>query len=253
MFGSASGAGNEVNSRIERGNPRNAPAEESWHPLCFSRADGRAEPRRARTRSADIEVTTKSIALRRPILPPIAALIIVLAGQQNGSPAVTAEVPRFVTLARLHSDASSTTAPPGAPVRLLGRLSREEDGLPTALGSAPWWSCWACGAWMLPPAKARVSTTMALAPFWASSIPNLSTPWPGSSSSSSSREKLPVRDARVEIPCNAEPSTRKSSGRACERQFGRSSKRVGTLRKGEAAPEGARTRRRALTSRGYTE
>jgi len=69
MFGSASGAGNEVNSRIERGNPRNAPAQESWHQLCFSRADGRAELRGARTRSADIEVTMKSIALRCPILP----------------------------------------------------------------------------------------------------------------------------------------------------------------------------------------
>ena len=84
--------------------------------------------------------------LTLPDPAPIAVLIIVLALQQNGSPAVTAEVPRFVTLARLHSDASSTTAPPGAPVRFLGRLSREEDGLPTPLGSAPWWSCWACGA-----------------------------------------------------------------------------------------------------------
>ena len=61
MFGSVSGADNEVNSRIERGNPRNCPP---------------------------------------PDPDPIAVLIPVLAGQQDASPAVMAEGPRFVTQRR---------------------------------------------------------------------------------------------------------------------------------------------------------
>jgi len=56
-----SGADNEVNSRIERGNPRNCPLPDS---------------------------------------DPIAVLISVLAGQQDALPAVMAEGPRLVTLAR---------------------------------------------------------------------------------------------------------------------------------------------------------
>ncbi len=53
-----------------------------------------------RQAGADIEAPKKSIALRCPIPDPIAVLISVLAGQQDASPAVMAEVPRFEILAR---------------------------------------------------------------------------------------------------------------------------------------------------------
>ena len=89
------------------------PAIARWEDLRMSSAlhalPGRAELCGARPRSAlfrgrqagaDIEAPKKSIALRCPILDPIAVLISVLAGQQDASPAVMAEVPRFEILAR---------------------------------------------------------------------------------------------------------------------------------------------------------
>jgi len=70
-----------------RGAPNSAAPIRDRH---FSGSSGRA----------DIEAPKKSIALRCPIPDPIAVLISVLAGQQDASPAVMAEVPRFEILAR---------------------------------------------------------------------------------------------------------------------------------------------------------
>ena len=81
----------------------------SAHELCSSCAAGARRTLRrpsaigtfqGRQAGADIEATKKSIALRCPIPDPIAVLISVLAGQQDASPAVMAEVPRFEILAR---------------------------------------------------------------------------------------------------------------------------------------------------------
>ena len=86
MFGPASRAGNEVNARIEHGNPRNLPGggelriSSVFHAL----------PGAPNSAAPNIEVPKKAIALRCPIRDPISVLISVLAGRQDRCPTMTA-------------------------------------------------------------------------------------------------------------------------------------------------------------------